>query len=146
MSTDYHAVVISRVGEAGRTLMLLPSQGILPAGSRSHMPEVVRRYWDLWGGLTEDERKRIARERNRTRVIASASAIGRLDEVLDWLWLISDKHQRRAVTGRMPVWPENGRHVNSWRQMGRASHVHHETVRRWHKGGIEAIVLGLARG
>lgn len=152
MTVDHHKTIVARLEDAGRTLMMLPmpARG-MPAQERSAWPDYARRYWDVFGHAEQDEseteeRREIeAQQINRTRIQASHKAVQRLDEVLGWLWYIEKPRHRRAVAARMLTNPISERPVHSWRQIARTMQADHRTVRRWYSGGVEAIIVGLAR-
>src|SRR3954451_2995000 len=69
-------------------------------------------------------------------------------EALGWLSLIpTDRHVlRRIVAVRCLVAPLTGRHLYSWRQLGRVLGADHRAVQRWHADGIRCIARALAQG
>ncbi len=149
--------IIRRLEDAGRTLMLLPEpKDGRPRGSGSAWPDVTQRFHDIMAvageidGVQETteeaQSRRDAQERqqNRTRITPDGTAIDRLDEVLDWLWFITDAAHRRAVAARMLIHPLSERHAYSWARIARDMHTSPRNVRHWHERGVQAIVAGLA--
>jgi hypothetical protein len=115
---------------AGTTLLSLPNRGP-KLGLRVHSMEVLMAGGGTAGG--------------RLRHTASAADISAMDEALRWLRLIPEAKRvvRRIVAARLLVSPETGRHLNSWRRIGRLIGADHHAVQRWHAEGIRLIVEGL---
>jgi hypothetical protein len=136
-----------RLEDAGRTLMALPMpRGALPRDTRSNWPDVVRGYEDAFAALigAPDELKRdFSDAHNTVRVAPSAPAVGRMDEVLGWLWRVDDPRKRRLCLSRALIHPVSGRHVVSYRKLGRIFGLHHETVRAWHDRALAEIAVSL---
>lgn len=139
--------VRQRLEDAGRTLMTLPMpRGALPRDARSNWPDVVRGYEDAFAaliGAPEEVRQDFSDAHNRVRVTPSAAAVGRMDEVLGWLWRIDDPRKRRLCLSRALVHPVSGRHVASYRRLARIFGLHHETVRAWHDRALADIAVRL---
>jgi len=138
-----------RLEEAGRALMSLPMpKGALPRDARSNWPDVVRGYEDAFAALigASDEVKRdFSDSHNRVRVSPSAATVGRMDEVLGWLWRIEEPRKRRLCLSRSLIHPVSGRHVVSFRKLGRMFGLHHETMRAWHDRTLAEIAASLTR-
>jgi hypothetical protein len=117
---------------AGMTLLSLPDRGPT-LGLKVRSVEVL-----LGGG---------AGGGSRLRRSANAADISAMDEVLGWLRLIPEAKRvvRRIVAARLLVSPETGRHLNSWRRIGRLIGADHHAVQRWHAEGIGLIVQTLGR-
>lgn len=132
-----------RLEEAGQTLMSLPlPKGAFPRDDRSNWPDVVRGYEDAFAaliGASESVKGDFAESRNRVRLTPGAAAIGRMDEALDWLWRIDDVRKRRLCLCRALVHPVSGRHIVSYRKLGRMFGLHHETIRAWHDRALAQI-------
>ncbi len=143
-----HEVVEARLRDAGRTIMMLPmpSRG-MPAGQRSAWPGHVQNYWDLFGHADEDDNEARREDQahliNRVRVHASQKAVGRLDEVLDWLWHIKTARHRRTVVARMLTHPVSERPVHSWKKIALKMGADSRTVKNWYNEGINEIIHGL---
>lgn len=150
LTVDFHKTIVARLEDAGRTLMTLPmpARG-MPAQPRSAWPDHVQKFWDIFGHAeqddTEERREVQAHLINRVRVQASQKAVDRLDEVLGWLWYIETPRNRRAVVARMLTHPISERPVHSWRKIAEKMGVDRRTVKRWYEGGVEQIIVGLAR-
>ena len=147
---DMHDNVRGRLEDAGRTLLMLPMpKDGMPAGNRAAWPAVVQRFWDIAGhaekGSIAERQEALAQARNRIRMHADAEAIGRLDEVLDWLLKIKEKHYRRAVAARMLIHPVSERPIYSWTQIAKTMGTNTRTVRRWHASGVQTILETLAK-
>lgn len=129
-----------RLEEAGRTLMSLPMpRHGLPAEMRSNWPEVVRGYEDAFAaliGASRSAKQDFADHHNRVRVAASARDVARMDEALEWLWRIDDSRKRRLCLCRALIHPVSGRHIASFRRLGRLFGLHHDTVRAWHERAL----------
>lgn len=128
--------LISRLEEAGQTLLALPDHGPSTRLARSGL---------LW---TRDATEAYAKpSRSRLRpAVPSAAAISRMDEALAWIPLIAeDKYVLRRVVGaRCLVNPMTGRHLFSWRRLGVAIGADHKAVQRWHEQGLTLILRALA--
>lgn len=74
------------LSEAMETLRTCPTD--LPTGGRSSMPPVVREAAVSYGWAQA-----------RVRLLPTPAALGRLDVVLRWLFLLDDVNQRKAVVG-----------------------------------------------
>lgn len=74
------------LAEAMETLRTCPSDH--PGGWRSSMPDVVRQAALAYGW-----------DAPRIRLVPSPAALGRLDIVLQWLFLLDEVDQRKAVVG-----------------------------------------------
>jgi hypothetical protein len=109
----------------------------------------MQKYWDIFGHAAEadneDRREAQAHLINTVRVQASQKAVDRLDEVLGWLWYIETPRHRRVVVARMLTHPVSEKPVHSWKQIAKTMHADARTVRRWYVGGVEDIIVGLAR-
>jgi hypothetical protein len=138
-----------RLEEAGQTLMSLPlPSGSLPKDDRSRWPDVVRGYEDAFValiGASSDLTQDFSDHHNRVRATPSARAVGRLDEVLEWLWRFDDARKRRLCLARALIHPISGRHVVSYRKLGRIFGLHHETVRAWHSRALAEVAMVLTR-
>ncbi|MCG8548665.1 MAG: DUF6362 family protein [Alphaproteobacteria bacterium] len=138
-----------RLEDAGRTLMALPlHRGALPADCRSRWPEVMRGAEDAFAALVgagPDVKQDFASDRLQVRITPSARAVGRMDEVLDWLWYLEDARKRRLCLARALVHPVSDRHVVSYRKLGRIFGLHHDTVRIWHDRALSEIAQALSR-
>ncbi len=145
-------VIIARLEDAGRTLVAMPHpvRG-RPAEPGACWPDVLQTYWDVMSAGGEDEPAEVAEIRrqereegiNRVRIQPSSAAIDRLDEVLGWLWFIDRPTHRRLTVARMQIWPQNDRHVFSWRQLSRAFGMSPTQLRRWHMAAVDDILAGL---
>ena len=153
MSGVIHDIVVRRLEDAGRTLMQLPEpKDGRPRGSGSAWPDVLQRFQDIMAIKSEQETgeeaqsRRDAQERqhNRARITPDGTAIDRLDEVLDWLWFITDAAHRRAVAARMLMHPLSERHAYSWARIARDMNTSPRSVERWFEEGVKAIAEGLA--
>lgn len=138
-----------RLEVAGRALMALPlPKGGLPGGARSRWPEFARRAEDHFAalvGASDDIKQDFAEDRHRLRLPPSARAVAQLDEALTWLWHLSDPRKRRLCLARALIHPVSGRHVASYRQLGKLFGLHHDTVRLWHDRALGEIARVLTR-
>lgn len=139
--------VRQRLEDAGRTLMSLPfPSGSLPKDDRSRWPEVVRGYEDAFValiGASQEVKQDFSERYNQVRPSPSARAVGRLDEVLEWLWRYSEPRKRRLCLARALIHPVSDRHVVSYRKLARMFGLHHETVRAWHDRAVAEIATAL---
>ena len=138
-----------RFEEAGKTLMSMPlPKGALPKDDRSRWPDVVRGYEDAFAaliGASNELQQDFSDRHNLVNPVPSARAVGRMDEVLEWLWRFDDDRKRRLCLARALIHPVSGRHVVSYRKLGRLFGLHHETVRAWHSRALAEIAMGLSR-
>ena len=125
------AWVLARLEEAGATLLALPNAGPSTRLVQSGL-EWVRDAAEGYG---------YGRARLRP-AIPSAAQITRMDEALGWIPRIpGDRYVLRRVVGaRALVNPMTGRHLYSWRRLGKAVGADHKAVQRWHAQGIDTIV------
>ena len=126
--------LISRLEEAGRTLLALPTAGPSPRLAQSGM-DWIRDASDTYAPTKTKLRP----------AIPSAFAITRMDEALAWIPLIpQDKYVLRRIVGaRSLVSPLNDRHLFTWRRLGVAIGADHKAVQRWHAQGVELILAAL---
>ncbi len=128
--------IVSRLEDAGRTLLALPTSGWNP-GLRQSSLDIVRTALEGYGW---------AEARVRPPV-PSPSRIDSMDEAWTWIALIPDDRfvLRRIVGARALVSPITDRHVFSWRRLGSILGADHKAVQRWHAEGIATIVAALGR-
>lgn len=128
------ATVITRLEEAGRTLLALPHSG--PS------PKLRVSVWEVLNSAIEG----YGWEATRLRpAVPDAARIGRMDEAFGWLALIPrEKYVLRRIVGlRALVHPLTGRHLYPWRRLGAALGADHKAVQRWHGQGVGLIVAGV---
>ena len=125
--------VIARLEEAGGTMLAMAATGYSTAMRVSSL-EVVDEWW-----LYPPERTSVPKLR------PDSAAITRMDQALSWIRFIpvEQRAERRVVGARAMVNPLNGRHLVSWRALGRELGVEHHTVQTWHSRGIERIAVRL---
>lgn len=123
--------VITRLEEAGVTLLALPNTGPSTRLVQSGM-EWVHSVAESYGA---------ARARIRPAT-PSAAHITRMDQSYRWISRIPEEKYvlRRVVGARSLVHPMTGRHLYSWRRLGTAIGADHKAVQRWHAQGIDMIV------
>lgn len=128
--------VIARLEEAGATLLALPGTG-WTTKLRELPLEIVRTAIENYGW--SDKRLRPA--------VPSAARITRMDEVLGWITLIPlDRYVLRRIVGaRSLVSPTTDRHLFPWRRLAVTVGADHKAVQRWHRQGIDMIVVALKR-
>lgn len=128
--------VVSRLEEAGASLLALPDSG-WTTKLRSSTVELVRTTAEAYG-----------RAGARIRpAVPSAEKITRMDEAMGWLQLIPDDRflLRRVAGARSLVHPITERHLFAWRRLGTALGADHKAVQRWHSEAINIIVVSLNR-
>ncbi len=125
--------VISRLEEAGATLMALP-----PTGYTTHL-KTSRLDW------VQDAVEAYGLDSRFRPPVPPPERVTRMDEAMAWLALIpEDKFVLRRVVGaRAMISPLSGKHLFSWRQLGVSLHADHKAVQRWHANGIDMIVSAL---
>jgi hypothetical protein len=128
--------IVSRLSDAGRTLLALP------AGPHNiHLlhasMEVMRMAVDAADADADRLRPRPP----------SAGSIDLMDDALSWISLIPrDRYVLRRIIGsRCLVSPVTGRHLYSWRRLGTLLGADHKAIKRWHDQGIDMIVRALNR-
>jgi hypothetical protein len=121
-------LVRARLAEAMRILRLLPDGATArPSTQLARWPDVVHDLAEAYG---------YAQARPLAR--PTPAEIGRLDETLQWLFLIGCGQQRLAVIGvAMGL---------NLRVIGRSFGCSHETVRTRERSGIAALVRALNSG
>lgn len=134
---DLARVVADRLEHAGRTVLAMPRTGYSTA-MRVGGLDVVRVVAESYGWSSESIRA----------PAPSAAEITRMDEAYGWLALIPDSQIviRRIVGARSLVHPVSYRHLYTWRAIGSALNMHHNTVQKCHAEGIRIIVAALLRG
>jgi hypothetical protein len=127
-----HEEVISRLEEAGRTLLSLP-----PERAAGHCRT------SIWEYVREPVHS-MALPR-KSEPTPSPKDVSRMDEALRWPMLIPlDKFVlRRLVCARMMVSPLTGRHLFPWRRIGTLLGADHKAIQRWHAQGIHIITGNL---
>ena len=130
------AYVVCRLEEAGASLLALPGSG-WTTKLRTSSLEIVRTAIESYGWSEKQVRP----------PIPSASRISRMDEAMGWISLIPlDRYVLRRIVGaRSLVSPITDRHLFPWRRLAAAIGADHKAVQRWHRQGIDLIVLALNR-
>jgi hypothetical protein len=131
------SLVISRLEEAGATLLSLPGSG-WSTRLRTSSLEIVRTAIESYGWRTSRIRP----------PIPSPTRITRMDEAMGWVSLIPpDRYVLRRIVGaRSLVHPITQRHLFPWRRIAAAISADHKAVQRWHSQGIDLIVAKLNQG
>lgn len=141
--------VRDRLDDAGRTLVSLPMpRGERPQSVRSHWPETARQAEDAFFALVgaDDQIKQdFSRDHNAVRPAPSARAVARMEEVLNWLWYLSDERKRRLCLARALIHPISERRLVSYRKLGRIFGLHHDTMRAWHDRALSDLAQALTR-
>ncbi len=141
--------VRERLEDAGRTLVALPMpRGERPQSVQSHWPETARQAEDAFFALVgaDDQIKQdFSRDHNAVRSAPSARAVARMDEVLNWLWYLSDERKRRLCLARALIHPVSDRRLVSYRKLGRIFGLHHDTMRAWHDRALSDLAQALTR-
>jgi hypothetical protein len=129
--------VVSRMQEAGSTMMALRVPGCWPASYKVAWPDVVRDFWEAYGQT----------DSGAVRVRPTASAIAEMDEAMAWLLFIPPNNiaLRRIVWARSLLHPGHGGYLHSWRSIGRLVELDRTTVQHWHQRGVAMIVARLNR-
>jgi hypothetical protein len=129
------AFIVSRLEEAGATLLALPNTGYSTRLKTSHL-EVVQEVKEAFGGEGQG-RARLA--------VPSAARITRMDEAMGWIALIPKDRTalRRIVGARSLVSPVTERHLFSWRRLGLVMGADHKAVQRWHAQAIDMLVAAV---
>ncbi len=138
-----------RLDDAGRTLVALP----MPRGEghrklRSHWPETAHQAEDAFFALVgaDDQIKQeFSREHNAVCAAPSARAVARMEEVLGWLWYLTDERKRRLCLARALIHPVSDRRLVSYRKLGRLFGLHHDTMRAWHDRALSDLAQALTR-
>ena len=85
-------------------------------------PDVVQDFWEAYGDNEEEPR----------RGTPTSRAITEMDEVIGWLFWLSDRNARIVVWGKA-LGSKTGKIAD---RLG----VHRETVRRWYREALEAVL------
>jgi len=110
------------LAEAMETLRSCPTDH--PGGCRSSMPDIIHQAALAYGW-----------SELKIRALPTPAALGRLDVVLQWLFLIDDVDQRKAVVGvAMGI---------ALRRIARTLHRSHTHVATLERKAIEQLVLTL---
>lgn len=127
--------VISRLEEAGSTLLALPQSGF-STRLRTSSLDIVRNALDAYG----------PGEARIRPPAPSARKIDEMEQALAWIPLIPlDRYVLRRIVGaRALVNPLNGRHMFTWRRLAASLGADHKAVQRWHVQGVAMIVTALA--
>jgi hypothetical protein len=128
--------VIAQLEAGGATLLALPGTGWTTKLRQSSL-EIVHMAIENYGW--SDKRLRPA--------VPSAARITRMDEVMGWITLIPLERYvlRRIVGARSLVSPTTDRHLFPWRRLAATIGADHKAVQRWHRQGIDMIVVALNR-
>ena len=127
--------VITRLEEAGATLLALPQSGF-STRLRTSSLDILRGAVDAYGA-----------DEARIRPPApSGRKIDEMEQALAWISLIPLQRYvlRRIVGARALVNPMTGRHVFTWRRLAASVGADHKAVQRWHAQGVAMIVAALA--
>lgn len=127
--------VITRLEEAGATLLALPQSGF-STRLRTSSLDILRGAVDAYGA-----------DEARIRPPApSGRKIDEMEQALAWIPLIPLQRYvlRRIVGARALVNPMTGRHVFTWRRLAASVGADHKAVQRWHAQGVAMIVAALA--
>ncbi len=127
--------VITRLEEAGQTLLCLPHTGPTTALRQTRHQYVARAL----EAYTSADAPRLRLP------VPPAGTITRMDQALAWITLIPRERLvlRRIVGCRCLISPLSGRHLFSWRQLARTLGADHKAIQRWHATGIDLIVAAL---
>lgn len=128
-------LVISRLQDAGRTLMALWVHGVRPAGYGSGMPE--------YGHDEEDMRDQLPDPDKIDQ--PGARAVSDMDRVLEWVRLIPDSklHWRRVVGYRMLTNPRTDKPVMSWKRIALELRSEPKMCETVFAAGVDYIVVEL---
>ena len=127
-------LVISRLEEAGTTLLSIPNTG-WSTKLRTSSIDIVRSAIEAYG----------SDQRAIRPPVPNAAKIDRMDQALGWIPLIPQQHHvlRRIVGARCLISPMTDRHLYPWRRLGAVLRADHKAVQRWHAQGIDLIVTAL---
>lgn len=124
--------VISRLEEASATMAALPSN--TPA-----LAQRVQTYGFV-AEITKDTAKVTGGVANKS---ASTNDITQMDEAFCWFAYIDNITRRRIVAVRSMVNVHTGRHVYSWRDIGKIVNASKDACIGWHAKAIHQIVTQL---
>ena len=128
--------LVTRLEDAGRTLLALPNTGYTTKLRTTQLDIVVAAVEAF--ADTRATRLRPA--------MPDAQRITRMDEALAWIPLIPRDRTvlRRIVGARALVSPVTERHLYTWRRLGILLGADHKAIQRWHGEGIAHIRAALA--
>lgn len=129
---EREAYIRIRLVEAVQALRRSPMPpNAMPQDLRVIWPDIDREKGDIW--WAEDIRYMPG---TKTRVLPTRAQISAMDEVIPWLYRVTDPRYRLAVFLR--AWPMG------WRRVGDKLSISHMTAKAWERQGIEAICHALA--
>ena len=129
-----HEQIVTRLEDAGATLLALPLSGWSTA---------VRGFWP---DMRRDAFIDLPAAGPMKPPVPAGERIDRMDEAFAWLRLIpADRFVLRRIVGaRALVHPITARHLFPWRRIGRMVGADHRAVQVWHRAGVDLIADGLA--
>lgn len=124
--------VISRLEEASATMAALPSNA--PALAQrvqtyGFVPEITKDTAKVTGGIANKS--------------VSTTDITQMDEAFCWFAFIENVTKRRIVAVRSMVNIHTGRHVYSWRDIGKIVNASKDACINWHRQAISQILTQL---
>lgn len=128
------AEVVSRLEEAGATLLALPASGY-STHMRQMRFDIVHTALEAYGWEAPALRA----------PTPPAAAITAMDEAFGWLALIPEQNLvlRRILGARALVHPLTRRHLFPWRRLAKTLGADHKSVQRWHANGITMVAKAL---
>ncbi len=143
---EVRKLIIARLEEAGRTIMQTPMhKNGIPAPPRSAWPQVCQNYWDVFGPAEQGGtiESRAEAQNVVTKLLPSSAAEDRCTEAYYWLFHIKVAKHSKIVAARMLMHPVDDRHIKTFHKLSLEWGRREQTVRRWHRRGIDDIVQGL---
>jgi hypothetical protein len=134
--------VITRLEEAGMTLLTIPMSGYSTT-MRTAWPETIQNAFEAFN--PDDPLPIVDPLRRRAR--PDSARISRMDEAFRWLGFVpADRIVIRQIVGaRCLVDPVSERHIFSWRRLANKFQIDRGMVQRRHAEGIDLIVSRLHR-
>lgn len=126
-----------RIQEAMATLRAQSARGCFPQGHVSNMPDPLRNYWEVWGGLEFWEQQERLKDFNRFHSHATPASISEMDQIIFGLMeCFIDPRDRVILTGRNSL--DHKGEPRSWRKLSRIDGRSHT----WIKDHVYPVALG----
>ena len=138
-----------RLEDAGRTLMMLPiPRNGVPGQYRSWWPDTVSTRSEWFAAQVQADaeiREEMLAGRNAVKLLPQQHQIDDMQEALEWIYDYLYDPFKKIAFARMLVHPVSGRHIVSFRKLGRITGLDHKTVKARHDVAMESISCALAK-
>ena len=124
-----------RMREAMRVLSRLSARGCFPSGYKSTLPDPLVSFWEMWNGLTDDERTARAAELNYVRQVNLPAEISRMEQAIRWRKHVADVRHWQALC----AWAARGKSRRVANELG----TDRKTLWHWRRKAANEIATGL---